>query len=108
MGFFSGKTVLITGASSGIGRSTAIAFAEQGAKVVLAAQRSVEGEKLADRISDNGGAAVFVSADVSLSSDVKNLVDTCVREFGGLDCAVNNAGIDGTRGIKAAEYSEET
>lgn len=91
----SGKVALITGASSGIGRATAEAFAARGAKVALAARREEELASLAADIEARGGEATFVRTDVSLSEDVQRMVGHTVDAFGRLDYAVNNAGIEG-------------
>ncbi len=91
----SGKVALVTGASSGIGRATAEAFAAQGAKVVLAARREDELAGLAGEIESRGGAATFVRADVAIAKDVEEMVTHAITAFGRLDYAVNNAGIEG-------------
>jgi NAD(P)-dependent dehydrogenase (short-subunit alcohol dehydrogenase family) len=95
---FTNKVALVTGASSGIGEATAIAFANAGASVVLGARRQDEGEAVAQRIRDNGGKAVFLKTDVTQADQVQALVDLAVSEFGGLDIAFNNAGTEGTPG----------
>ena len=89
------KVALITGASSGIGQATAEAFAAKGAKVVLAARREGELAALATKIEDQGGEASFVITDVSVAKDVERMVAHTIETFGGLDYAVNNAGIEG-------------
>jgi len=89
------KVALITGASSGIGRATAEAFAAKGAKVVLAARREDELAALAVEIGDRGGEASFVMTDVSVAKDVERMVAHTMETFGRLDYAVNNAGIEG-------------
>jgi NAD(P)-dependent dehydrogenase (short-subunit alcohol dehydrogenase family) len=89
------KVALITGASSGIGRATAEAFAAKGAKVVLAARREGELAALATEIEDRGGVASFVTTDVSVAKDVERMVAHTIETFGRLDYAVNNAGIEG-------------
>jgi NAD(P)-dependent dehydrogenase (short-subunit alcohol dehydrogenase family) len=89
------KVALITGASSGIGRATAEAFAAQGAKVVLAARRADELAALSKAIVDRGGTATSVTTDVSLATDVERMVRHAIEIFGRLDYAVNNAGIEG-------------
>jgi NAD(P)-dependent dehydrogenase (short-subunit alcohol dehydrogenase family) len=100
------KVALITGASSGIGRATAEAFAAKGARVVLAARREDELAALASEIKDQGGYASFVTTDVSVAQDVERMVAHTVETFGRLDYAVNNAGIEG-QFVSVAELSEE-
>jgi NAD(P)-dependent dehydrogenase (short-subunit alcohol dehydrogenase family) len=85
------RVVLMTGGSSGIGRATALAFAEQGARVVIAARDAGRGEKVAHWIDANGGDAIFVQTDVSKASAVEALVKQTVQTYGRLDYAVNNA-----------------
>lgn len=87
------KVIAITGASSGIGRATALALAERGATVVLGARRSDRIEQLATDIRQKGGRAIGVPTDVRRREDLTRLVDTAVTEFGRLDVLVNNAGI---------------
>jgi NAD(P)-dependent dehydrogenase (short-subunit alcohol dehydrogenase family) len=102
-----GKVALITGASSGIGEATAIALAEAGAAVVLGARREDKLADLADRINRNGGRAVYRKTDVTDAQDTQALVDLAVSEFGGLDIAFNNAGIEGSGLHPIVEDSEE-
>jgi NAD(P)-dependent dehydrogenase (short-subunit alcohol dehydrogenase family) len=104
---FDTKSVLITGGNSGLGKAIAIAFAREGARVALAARRISEGEETLAIIKDLGGEAIFIEADVSDSEQVKAMVDSCVSKFGGLDCAVNNAGILGTEFTPVADYEEK-
>ncbi len=87
-----GKTAIITGATSGIGRATAVLMAELGANVVAAGRREAEGEETARLASANGGVCKFVRCDVTDRSQVESLVRSTVNEFGRLDCAFNNAG----------------
>jgi len=89
------KVALITGASSGIGWSTAKAFAAKGSKVVLAARREEELASLALEIQNDGGEATFIKTDVSSRQDVQNMVDHTIQTYGRLDYAINNAGIEG-------------
>jgi NAD(P)-dependent dehydrogenase (short-subunit alcohol dehydrogenase family) len=90
------KVALVTGASSGIGRATAEAFARQGAKVVVAARRQDELAALVVAIEARGGTASAVTTDVSQAKDVERMVDHVMQVYGRLDYAVNNAGIEGT------------
>jgi len=104
---FKSKVALVTGGNSGIGRAIASAFAKEGAKVVVAARRVPEGEETVAMIEEQGGTAHFVPTDVSQAAEVKAMVAACITEYGGLDYAVNNAGVGGTPAIPAAEYEEE-
>ena len=90
-----GKVALITGASSGIGRSTALAFAAKGASVVLAARRQDELDSLVTEIESGGGKATAIKTDVSKAADVERMVAHAIDTYGRLDYAVNNAGIEG-------------
>jgi NAD(P)-dependent dehydrogenase (short-subunit alcohol dehydrogenase family) len=91
-----GKVALVTGGSTGIGRATALAFADAGARVVIANAHNVTaGEEVAALIRERGGQALFVQADVTRAKEVADLVARTVEEFGRLDYAVNNAGIGG-------------
>ncbi len=95
MSDFTGRVALITGASSGIGRATAKAFAAKGAKVVLAARREGLLASLADEIEGDGGQVTYIKADISIRSDVERVVEHAVSTFGRLDFGVNNAGTEG-------------
>src|SRR5262249_51008208 len=90
------KVVLVTGGASGIGRATAFAFAREGAKVVIG-DIDVEGcERTVAAIEAKGGEAIYLRADVTKSADVQALVRKAVSDYGGLDCAFNNAGLVGS------------
>lgn len=101
-----GKVSLITGAAVGIGRASAVAFAKEGASVVLADILVEEGEEIAEQIRETGGETLFLRCDVSKSTEVEALVDTIVERYGRLDCAFNNAGWEGTI-APTAECTEE-
>lgn len=90
--------VLITGALTGIGRATAIAFAKQGATVVISGRREVDGRSVEAELRSLGAEAAFVLTDVRHEDDIRRLVDQTVARFGRLDVAVNNAGTEGTPG----------
>ncbi|MGS0893787.1 SDR family NAD(P)-dependent oxidoreductase [Burkholderia stagnalis] len=90
--------VLVTGALTGIGRATAIAFARAGARLVVSGRRPAEGAALEAELRELGSDAVFVQADVRHDDEVRQLVDQAVARFGRLDVAVNNAGTEGTPG----------
>ena len=92
------KVAIVTGASSGIGRATALLFAEQGARVVVAARRQNELDALVAEIADAGGQAAALAGDVSQEAFAEALVELAVAEYGGLDIAFNNAGIVGDMG----------
>jgi NAD(P)-dependent dehydrogenase (short-subunit alcohol dehydrogenase family) len=104
---FESKVVLITGGNSGIGQATALAFAKKGAKVIVAARRVSEGKATVEMIKETGGEAQFVQTDVTKANEVEALIAACITNYGGLDYAVNNAGIGGTAFTPAAEYEEE-
>ena len=95
---FENKVVLITGATSGIGTAAAEAFAREGAKVVVSGRREDKGAEVVGRITDAGGNAIFIRADVSDEAQVEALVAQAVAHFGRLDVAFNNAGIEGIMG----------
>ncbi len=104
MSVLSKKIALITGGTSGIGRATAIAFAKEGAKVVVSGRRAEEGAETVRLVQAAGGEAIFVKADVALPEQVRHLVQKTVETFGRLDIAFNNAGIEG----KLAPTHEQT
>jgi NAD(P)-dependent dehydrogenase (short-subunit alcohol dehydrogenase family) len=92
---FDGKVALVTGGGSGIGRATAIAFAREGARVVIGDHNAQRGEETVQTIRDAGATASFRQTDVSVASDVEALVEHAMSMFGRLDLAFNNAGIEG-------------
>ncbi len=91
------KTAIVTGAGNGIGRAIALAFAGAGANVVVSDVLVDDGERTVNEITDAGGSALFVAADVSDALQAENLVSTTVHHFGRLDILANNAGIGGSR-----------
>lgn len=95
MGLVTGLTAIITGAGAGIGRATALTFAKEGANVVVSDRNQDGGDETVALIEEAGGAAIFVNADVSKVADVTALVAKSVASYGKVDCAVNNAGIEG-------------
>ena len=105
---FDGKVALVTGGSSGIGRATALAFAARGARVVVASRREAESAETVSQIRAAGGQALFVATDVTRSAEVQALVARTVAHFGALDCAFNNAGIEGKPFVAAADVDEAT
>ncbi len=90
-----GKVALVTGAASGIGRATAILFAERGASVAVSDVLVDGGQETVSMITSGGGSAIFIECDVSDEAQVKAMVETTVSTFGRLDYVNNNAGIDG-------------
>lgn len=94
---FNGRVALVTGAASGIGRATALAFARSGANVVVADTQEVDGIHTARMIEDLGRRAIFVRCDVSQEAEVKEVMRRTVETFGRLDFAFNNAGIEGAQ-----------
>ncbi len=98
--------VLITGALAGIGRATALAFAKDGADLVVSGRNDDAGQTLAAELKALGAQAEFIRADVRHETDVRNLIDKTVARFGRLDVAVNNAGTEGTPGPLTAQTAE--
>jgi len=103
---FEGKVVMVTGGTSGIGKATAIAFARDGAKVVLSGRREKEGAQVVAEIKKLGGDAAFVRADVAKDADVKAMVKFTVDKFGKIDIAFNNAGVEWKGPLDQANEAE--
>jgi NAD(P)-dependent dehydrogenase (short-subunit alcohol dehydrogenase family) len=106
MGLLEGKSALVTGGTSGIGRAVAIGLAQQGARIALCGRRAEAGEAVVSEIEQAGGEAMFVRTDVSRAAEVEALVEATVARFGRLDIAFNNAGIFEGYGL-LADLTEE-
>jgi NAD(P)-dependent dehydrogenase (short-subunit alcohol dehydrogenase family) len=100
------QVVLITGALTGIGRATALAFADAGADVVVSGRRDEAGQALAAELRERGAEAEYIRADVRHEDDVRSLVDQTIARFGRLDVAVNNAGTEGQPGPVTDQTAE--
>lgn len=101
------NVVLITGALSGIGKATALAFAREGATTIVSGRRDDAGKELEAELRSFGGQAEFIRADVRQEDEIRNLVERVIERFGRLDVAVNNAGVEGKTG-PITEQSPET
>jgi NAD(P)-dependent dehydrogenase (short-subunit alcohol dehydrogenase family) len=106
-GVVDGKAALVTGGGSGIGRATALKLAQEGARVMIVDYVQESGERTVKMIKDAGGNASFFSADVSMAKQIEAMVAKAVETYGRLDCAFNNAGIEGRMGGSTVECSEE-
>ena len=105
-GFYQGKVAFVTGAGSGIGRATALAFTREGASVTVADISEQGGRETARLIEEQGGRALAVRCDVTRTEDVRAALDKTVEAFGRLDFAFNNAGVE-QRNAGVAEFEEE-
>jgi NAD(P)-dependent dehydrogenase (short-subunit alcohol dehydrogenase family) len=106
-GLVDGKVAIVTGAASGMGRASALAFAREGAAVVVSDVNATGGEETVASIVTAGGTAAFVSCDVSKALDVERLVEETLERFGRLDCAHNNAGVLQREQGRLPDLSEE-
>jgi NAD(P)-dependent dehydrogenase (short-subunit alcohol dehydrogenase family) len=106
-GRLEGKIALVTGGASGIGRATALTFAREGAKLVIADMNEDGGQQTVHMITEKGGEAIFVRTDVSQAVEVQALISKAVETYGRLDCAHNNAGISGGGRALTADYAED-
>lgn len=104
---FKGKVAIVTGGGSGIGRAAAQIFAREGAKVVVSDVDIQSGMKTTSLINDSGGQSKFIKVDVANGVEVKAMVKETIQTYGQLDCAFNNAGVEGTSNILTADYTEE-
>lgn len=104
---FEGKVALVTGGTSGIGQTTAIAFAKLGAKVVVAGRSDEDGQETVRLIQEAGTDGLFVKADLTKAAEVEALVNKAVETYGRLDCAFNNAAVEGTLGAFIEQPEEE-
>src|SRR5262245_9191259 len=96
------KVAIITGGAAGIGQASAVLFAEEGARVVVADVDQEQGERTAADINAGGGQAIFVRCDVSKEEDARNLCDEALRAFGQIDILVNNAAVFVLKGLDAS------
>jgi NAD(P)-dependent dehydrogenase (short-subunit alcohol dehydrogenase family) len=104
---FAGKVAIVTGGTAGIGRAAAIAYAQQGAKVVVAGRRFEAGQETVRLIKAAGGEALFIQTDVTEETDVKTMVDRTVSVFGRLDMAFNNAGVFGESAVLTEQTDDD-
>lgn len=104
---FAGKVALVTGGTSGIGQATAVAFAKLGATVVVAGLSEENGQETVRMIQEAGADGLFVKADLTKAAEVEALVNKTVETYGRLDCAFNNAAVEGTLGPLTEQSEEE-
>lgn len=106
MGTFTDKIILVSGSASGIGRDTALAFGREGGVVIGTDINRPEGQKTTDMINDAGGQSIFHPADVAKPADVQALIEMISSQFGRLDVAFNNAGVEGAP-VRTADTTED-
>ena len=106
-GTLDGKVALVTGAASGIGRATALTFAREGAKLVVADMNEDGGQQTVHMMTENGSEAMFVQVDVTSASQIEAMISKTVETYGRLDCSFNNAGTEGTTMVSTIDYKEE-
>jgi NAD(P)-dependent dehydrogenase (short-subunit alcohol dehydrogenase family) len=106
-GTLDGKVALVTGAASGIGRATALTFAREGAKLVVADMNEDGGQQTVHMITENGSEAMFVQVDVTSASQIEAMISKTLETYGRLDCSFNNAGTEGTTMVSTIDYKEE-
>jgi NAD(P)-dependent dehydrogenase (short-subunit alcohol dehydrogenase family) len=106
-GTLEGKVALVTGAASGIGRATALTFAREGAKLIIADMNEDGGQQTIHMMTENGGEAMFVQVDVTSASQIEAMISKTVETYGRLDCSFNNAGTEGTTMVSTIDYKEE-
>jgi NAD(P)-dependent dehydrogenase (short-subunit alcohol dehydrogenase family) len=104
---YENKVVLVTGGTSGIGRATAIAFAAEGARVIIAARRENLGIEVVSEIKNKGGEAIFIKTDIRNPAEIDSLFQAILARCGRLDCAFNNAGLGAPGMPPAAKIAEE-
>ena len=102
-----GKVALVTGGASGTGRATALTFAREGAKLIIADMHEDGGQQTVHMITENGGEALFVQTDVTQATAVEALISQAVETYGRLDCAHNNAGVTQSAYPPTAEFPED-
>jgi NAD(P)-dependent dehydrogenase (short-subunit alcohol dehydrogenase family) len=106
VGKLDNKVAIITGAASGFGRATALLFAKEGAKVIIADYSAEGGEETVRMIKDNSGEAIFVKTDISKKEEVKKMIEATIDNYGRLDILFNNAGVCG-KAVPLTEVTEE-
>jgi NAD(P)-dependent dehydrogenase (short-subunit alcohol dehydrogenase family) len=107
-GTLTGKVALVTGGASGIGRATALTFAREGAKLIIADMNEAGGLQTVHMITENGADATFVQVDVTQATEVEAMIRATVQTYGRLDCAHNNAGIGSRPRVRLHELPEES